>query len=153
MMFTAIAAVLLSFTINRDKTVRGLKKGATMLAKFLPQFVLLFIFVSVLLGFLSQETLARYLGSESGFFAVVIAAIIGSIALIPGAVAYPLSSALVEHGVSYTVIGVFITTLMMVGILTFPIERKYFGLRISLVRNSLSFLGALAIGTVIGVLM
>jgi uncharacterized membrane protein YraQ (UPF0718 family) len=105
------------------------------------------------LGFLSQETLARYLGSESGFFAVVIAAIIGSIALIPGAVAYPLSSALVQNGVSYTVIGVFITTLMMVGILTFPVEKKYFGFRISLLRNALSFLGALAMGTVIGVLM
>lgn len=124
-----------------------------MLVKFLPQFVLLLIFVSVLLGFLPQETLARYLGSESGFFAVVIAAIIGSIALIPGAVAYPLSSALVENGVSYIVIGVFITTLMMVGILTFPVEKKYFGFRISLLRNALSFLGALAIGTVIGVLM
>ncbi len=153
MVFIAIVAVLLSFIVNRDKTVIGLKKGATMLFKLLPQLVLLVIFVSVILGFFSQETLALYLGSESGFFAVVFAAVTGSIALIPGPVAYPLSSALVEHGVSYTVIGVFITTLMMVGILTFPIEKKYFGLRISLLRNSLSFLGALAIGTVIGVFM
>ena len=153
MMFTAIAAVFLSFIINRDKTAKGLKKGVSMLVKFLPQLVLLIIFVSVLLGFVSQETLAQYLGSESGFLAVVIAAITGSIALIPGPVAYPLSATLVEQGVSYTVIGVFITTLMMVGVLTLTIEKKYFGLRVSLLRNSLSFLGALAIGAVIGVFM
>jgi hypothetical protein len=30
-MFAAIAAVLLTLIINRDKTVKGLKKGAAML--------------------------------------------------------------------------------------------------------------------------
>ena len=78
--------------------------------------------------------------------AYVVAAAVGSVALIPGLVAYPMSGMLVSSGVSYPVIAVFITTLMMVGIVTLPLERKFFGTKIALARNALSLVGALAIG-------
>ncbi|MBP7902537.1 MAG: hypothetical protein KA015_06955, partial [Spirochaetes bacterium] len=71
----------------------------------------------------------------------------GSIALIPGFVAYPMAGVLVKNGVSYPVISVFITTLMMVGILTLPIEKKFFGWKVSITRNILSFIAAVAIGS------
>ncbi|OFX26030.1 MAG: hypothetical protein A2041_08450 [Bacteroidetes bacterium GWA2_31_9b] len=51
---------------------------------------------------------------------------------------------------SYPIIGVFITTLMMVGILTLPLEIKYFGARVAVLRNILYFIGAIVIGIVIG---
>ncbi|MCX6721680.1 MAG: hypothetical protein NTY04_00590, partial [Candidatus Staskawiczbacteria bacterium] len=91
-----------------------------------------------------------YLGEDAGFTGYVFAALAGSIALIPGFIAYPLAGILLKAGVSYPVIAVFITTLMMVGILTLPIEIKYFGVRISLIRNTLYFFGALIIGSLIG---
>jgi uncharacterized membrane protein YraQ (UPF0718 family) len=107
----------------------------------------------VFLAVVPQETLVKYLGKESGVVGMVIAALLGSIALIPGFIAYPLGAMLLDNGVSYQVIAVFITTLMMVGILTLPIEIKYFGVRVSLLRNALSFVGALLIGLIMGVLL
>ncbi|HOV07644.1 MAG TPA: hypothetical protein PK482_00855, partial [Spirochaetota bacterium] len=71
---------------------------------------------------------------------------IGSVALIPGFISYPLAAVLLKNGVSYPVISIFITTLMMVGIVTLPIEKKFFGWRVALTRNILSFIGALIIG-------
>ena len=67
--------------------------------------------------------------------------------------AYPLAGILVKSGVSYSVIAVFITTLMMVGILTLPLEAKYFGLKTAIIRNALYFVGAIIIGLIIGLIM
>ncbi len=69
----------------------------------------------------------------TGFSGYFFAGIIGSVALIPCVITYPLAGLLVKNGVSYPVIAVFITTLMMVGILTFPIEMKYFGFKTTLI--------------------
>ena len=68
---------------------------------------------------------------------------IGSIALIPGFIAYPLAAVLRQNGASTPVLAAFITSLMMVGILTLPIEAKFFGWRVSLLRNGLALVGAL----------
>ena len=42
---------------------------------------------------------------------------------------------------------------MMVGVITFPVERRVFGTRITLVRNSLAFVFALAVAGVLGVVL
>ena len=89
----------------------------------------------------------EYLGKEAGLGAYISAAAIGSVSLLPGFIAYPLAGILVQSGVSYSVIAVFITTLMMVGILTIPIEARYFGLKTTIIRNTLSFIGAIIVGT------
>ena len=147
------AIVAVSALVNRQKTWKGLQKGVNMLLKLLPSFLSIIILVSVFLGLIPQETLVHYLGKDAGISGLAIAAMLGSIALIPGFISYPLGAMLLRNGVSYSVIAVFMTTLMMVGILTLPIEIKYFGVKVSLLRNALSFLGALLIGVIMGILL
>ncbi len=60
---------------------------------------------------------------------------------------------ILKSGVSYQVVAVFITTLMMVGVITLPLEAKYFGCRVSILRNILSFAGAIVVGILIGLLI
>jgi len=141
-----IAAVLISLLLNKKKTTAGVKKGMKMFLNLLPPFITVLIAVSFVLAFLPKEVLQKLLGADSGIAGFFIAAGLGSIALIPGFIAYPLASVLLKNGVSYPVISVFITTLMMVGIVTLPIERKFFGWRVAITRNLLSFIGALIIG-------
>ena len=141
-----IAAVLISLLLNKKKTTAGVKKGMKMFLNLLPPFITVLIAVSFVLAFLPKEVLQKLLGADSGIAGFFIAAGLGSIALIPGFIAYPLASVLLKNGVSYPVISVFITTLMMVGIVTLPIERKFFGWRVAITRNVLSFIGALIIG-------
>ena len=51
----------------------------------------------------------------------------------------------------YMVLSAFTTTMMMVGVLTYPIEKAYFGARVTIIRNAVSFLIALAIAMVTGI--
>ena len=59
---------------------------------------------------------------------------------------------LLKIGAVY-VLAVFLTTLMMVGVVTFPVEMKFFGFKATLLRNSLSFVGAIIIGLLMGALL
>jgi len=147
-----LAAVILSFIANRKKTLQGLKMALNLFLNILPSFITVLIAVAFLLAFLPKEVLAKLLGEKSGAFGFVIAALLGSVSLIPGIVAYPLSSVLLKNGASYPVIAVFITTLMMVGIVTLPVESKFFGFKVAFTRNLLSFIGALIIGLAIAFL-
>jgi len=139
---------LISFVFDKQKTLKGIKKGLMMFVKILPTLLSVIIIVSIVLHFTSDKLMMEYLGEKAGLGAYVFAAIIGSISIIPGFIAYPLAGILVTAGVSYSVIAVFISTLKMVGILTIPIEARYFGLKTAIVRNSLAFVGALAVGGV-----
>lgn len=145
-----LIAIIVSAVIDRRKTLMGLRRGGKMLLNLLPQFLMLLVIVSVLLTFVPREPIVSGLGKQSGGLGVIVAAGIGSVALVPGPIVYPLAGMLVENGMSWTVISVFITTLMMVGILTFPVEKAYLGLRLAALRNILFFFGALIIGVLVG---
>ena len=117
-----------------------------MFMNLLPPFVTVLIILSFVLALLPGELLEKLLGADSSITGFFIAAGLGSVALIPGFISYPLAAVLLKNGVSYPVISVFITTLMMVGIVTLPIEKNFFGWRVAIIRNVLSFIGALIIG-------
>ena len=53
---------------------------------------------------------------------------------------FPLTAALYETGAGLMQIAVFISSLMAVGIVTLPVEIKYFGRKVSIVRNGLTFI-------------
>ena len=153
LLFSATALiVVVSFIFNRKKTITGLKTGLRMFLNLMPPFITVLIGVAFVLSFLPKEVISALIGEKSGFLGYIIAALIGSIALIPGFVAYPLSAVLLNNGVTYPVIAVFITTLMLVGIVTIPLEKKYFGWKVAITRNLLSFIGALIIGSLMALL-
>jgi len=146
------ACLILSFIGDRKKTVLGLKKGAMMFLKILPTILTVIIVVSILLYLIPEQKIAVWFGEESGIDGYVAAALVGSISLIQGFIAFPMAGVLVQSGVGYPVIAIFITTLLMVGIMTMPVEAKYFGWRLALIRNSLAFIFALAVGVFMGFL-
>ncbi len=144
--------VIISFIVNRKKTIKGVTKGLKQFLKILPTLLSVIIVISIVLYFVSNEFLMEYLGDKAGWGAYFFAAVVGSVSILPGFIAYPLSGILVQSGVSLSVIAVFITTLKMVGILTIPIEKKYFGLKVAIVRNILSFLGAIIVGGIMAII-
>jgi hypothetical protein len=82
-----------------------------------------------------------------------LASLIGSITLIPGFIAFPLASALLKNGAGFMQIAVFISTLMMVGIVTLPLEIKTFGKKAALTRNFLAYVFSFGVALVIGVVL
>ena len=144
--------LLVSFIANREKTLNGLKKGAMQFFKLLPTLLTVIILVSVALFFIPEKMLIKYFGNQAGFLGYAMAALVGSVSLIPGFISYPIAGMLLESGVSYGILAIFITTLKMVGTLTLPVEAKYFGMKVTLIRNGLSFLGAIVIGAVMAII-
>jgi uncharacterized membrane protein YraQ (UPF0718 family) len=152
LILTALALII-SLIADKNKTLLGIKKGFKMFLGLLSMVLNVLILVSVFLYLVPKETLANVLGKNSGVLGFGIAAVIGSISLIPMFITYPLAAILLKSGVSYQVLAVFITTLLMVGVLTLPLEAKYFGMKTSIIRNALSFVGALIIGLVVGLFL
>ena len=141
---TAGAALLVSLIADRRKTWAALVKGRKMLWGIVPFLLGVLALISLILASVTPEMIERLL-SGTGMLPFFTALGIGSVALIPGFVAYPLASVLRQHGASNAVLAAFITSLMMVGALTLPIEARFLGWRVSLLRNALALLGALAV--------
>jgi uncharacterized membrane protein YraQ (UPF0718 family) len=148
-----IVLLVLSFIFDRQKTLLGLKKGWNMFKNILAPFLNIIILVSIVLFLIPPSIISRYLGPGSGPLGMGIAAIVGSITLIPGFISYPIAKGLISQGASYMVVATFMTTLMMVGIVTLPLEIKYFGKRVAITRNLLNFVAAIVIGIVVGLIL
>lgn len=150
----AIAALAISFFKDRKKTKMALLKAWKAFENILPQFLSILIIIGVALAVLSPETITKLLGTSSGVWGVLAAAAVGAITLIPGFVAFPLAAALLHNGAGYMQIAAFVSSLMMVGVVTLPLEIKTFGRRAAIVRNvsalGFSLIAALVIGVVLG---
>ncbi|MBZ4647120.1 MAG: hypothetical protein PWR27_2271 [Petroclostridium sp.] len=131
----------------------ALKKAWKSFENILPQFLSILIIIGITLAVMSPETISKLIGEQSGWLGMIVAAVIGSITLIPGFVAFPLASALLKSGAGFMQIAVFISTLMMVGIVTIPVEMKYFGKKAAIIRNSLAFVFSFVVAIVIGVIL
>ena len=144
-------ALLISCIANRKKTLKAVKIALKRFLAILPAFLSMLILVSVVLFLIPDTVILHYLGRGGKFTGVIIASFLGSVTMMPGFIAFPLCGILLEKGVLYMVLSAFTTTLMMVGILTFPIEKAYFGKKVTLLRNILSFFVALIVAVMIGI--
>lgn len=149
----AAIGVFVSFVKDRSKTGLALKKAWRSLENILPSVLTVLLLIGCILTLLDEQAISRLLGADSGVLGVVIAAVIGCITLIPGFVAFPLAASLLAAGAGYAQIAVFISTLMMVGVATLPLEIQYFGKRIAAKRNILSLIFAIITSYIIGVIM
>ena len=158
-MFTVVLYVLtfvfllVSFIKDKKKTKMALKKAWKSFENILPQFLSILLIIGIMLAVLSPDTISKIIGRESGWLGMILAGIIGSITLIPGFVAFPLAAALLKSGAGFMQIAVFISTLMMVGLVTMPVEIKYFGKKATLIRNSMAFIFSFIAAIVIGVVL
>ncbi|MDX9871459.1 MAG: permease [Clostridia bacterium] len=148
-----IAILAISFVKNKKKTKMALKKAWKSFENILPQFLSILILIGIMLALLSPETISKLIGQESGWFGMIIAALVGSITLIPGFIAFPLASALLNSGAGLMQMAVFISTLMMVGVVTMPLEIQYFGKKAAIIRNSLAFIFSFFVALIIGVVL
>ena len=147
-----VTAILLlwSWRSDRKKSVAALKKGWKAFENLLPQFLPIILLIGLGLAVLEPSTISRILGKESGLMGMALAAVLGSIILMPGFIAFPLAASLLAAGAGYGQIAMLLTTLMMVGIVTLPLESSYFGKRLAIERNALAFVYAVISSFVLG---
>ena len=150
--FYSLATILLilSFIKDKNKTKKSLIKAWKSFENILPQMLGMIATIGIIIAYLSPETISKIIGGSSGWLGVLIAAIVGSITLIPAFVAFPMAAILLQNGAGYMQISAFASTLTMVGLLTLPLEIKFFGKKFSILRNSLAFILSFVVAFVIG---
>lgn len=146
---TAVAVVV-SYFLNPQKTMMGLKKGWKKFSKILPTYLKLLMIISLVLLF-TEGIIVEYLSQDNLLLGLLSSLLLGSVTMMPGFIAYPLARILVERGVPYMVVAGFVTSLMLVGIVTYPLESKYFGKKATILRNVMSFVVAGFIALLMGV--
>lgn len=147
---STIVLLVISAIADLSKTKKALRIAGKKLKKILPAFLDMLILVSIVLYFVPPEIILQYLGNSNQILAPIMAMLVGTIAFMPGFIAFPLSGILLQQGVSYTIIAIFTTSLMMVGIVTFPIEKEFLGVKVALIRNLLGVIMAVIVSIVIG---
>jgi uncharacterized membrane protein YraQ (UPF0718 family) len=144
-------ALVTSLIVNRQRTLQALKIAGRRFINILPAFLLMLILVSIVLFLIPDTIISTYLGRDNKFIGVLLGSVIGSITLMPGFIVFPLAGILLKKGVLYMVLSAFTTALMMVGVLTYPIEKEYFGIKVTIMRNTICFLTALVVALITGI--
>jgi uncharacterized membrane protein YraQ (UPF0718 family) len=149
----AAGLLLLSFLKNKDKTAKSLKVSWQFFSSMALLVLLTIWTIGFLVTFLPSAFISKTIGRNAGIEGVILAAIFGSVVLIQAFIAFPLAGSFLRQGASITAIAAFVTTLVMVGVLTAPLEVKFFGKKFTLWRNSLSFIFAIVIALLMGVIL
>ena len=145
-----VILLIISLIKSRQKTKIAFKKALKALENILPQFLGIILLIGFALSFLDTEIISKLIGKDSGWIGVAAASLIGAVTLIPGLIAFPTAALLVAGGAGYMQIGAFVSSLMMVGVVTAPVEVKYFGKKFTLIRNALAFAFSFLVAFVIG---
>ncbi|SHI51578.1 Predicted permease [Clostridium amylolyticum] len=148
-----IGLLIFSFIKDREKTKEALKK-AFFMGKGMALSIFGVIFaIGLILALLPPEQIADIISKQNVYVATITAAAFGTITLIPAFIAFPLIGTLAGAGVGIMPSVAFLTTLTMVGIATFPLEKKEFGTKFTITRNVLSFVFAIVIAVAMGVIL
>lgn len=145
--------LLISFIKSKENTKKAFKIGGKALLKSAPSLLGVLGIVGLTLGVLTPQTISKLVGAEAGYTATIIAGLLGAVTLIPSLIAFPLAGSLLRSGATIMTISAFITTLVMVGLVTVPLEVKELGKKFTILRNGLGFISALIIAFIMGVVL
>ena len=145
-----IILIFISFLKDKNKTKKAIINGLKSFEKIMPQFLSIVIIISITLSVLNTEIISEIIGKDSGFLGIILASIVGSITTMPTFVAFSIGNQLLKNGAGYAQVSALITTLTMVGILTFSLESQYIGKKAAFYRNFLAFLFSFIVAIFMG---
>lgn len=143
-LWTMVSILLIaSFFKDKAKTKKALKMAAKQFLNLLPTLIGIILLLGMIRSMIDPMVIGRLIGPESGVFGVIAGLLVGSVIFIPGFVAFPMAAGFLEIGAGYPQVAGFIAALMGVGFLFIPIEIKFFGLRLTVLRNLLCLTAAI----------
>ncbi len=147
-----IISLIISFRKDKMKTKKALQIAMKTLVKISPAILSVILLIGVMYGIVADK-IALLFGQEGGILGFITIAIFGSIAHLPALLAFPLAGSFMDKGASISSVATFITTLTMIGIVTLPLEIKTMGKKFAIYRNAISFVIALIIAVLMGVIL
>ncbi|MBC8505063.1 MAG: permease [Anaerolineales bacterium] len=139
----ALVAIALAFLAWRQGgtglALDGIRSGGKILLQVFPLLIAAFLTAGLIQALVTEETVTRWLGSESGWRGIALACLGG--ALIPGGpyVYYPIAAALLNTGAGLGVLVAFISAKNLWSISRIPVEVALLGPRITIIRYVVTF--------------
>ena len=135
----AAALVAVGLLRGQGEHVAGLKAGGVMTMQVLPLLLFAFIAAGMAQSLVSGETMAKWLGAESGFRGIWLGTLAG--ALIPGGpyVSFPLAAGLLRAGAGVGTLVAFLVAWSLVSIPRLPMEVGLLGWRFAGIRLACTF--------------
>lgn len=149
----AIVLFIVSFFKDKNKTKKAFIKSLKSLENIMPQFLSIIIIVGLILSLLDPQTISKLIGAESGFLGVFLSSVVGSIVIMPTFVAFSTADSLLKSGAGYAQVAALVSTLTLVGIMTFTLESKYIGKKAAFFRNFIAFIFSFVVAFFIGVIL
>jgi len=149
----AISFLVYSFMKDRKKTKIALMKAWKAFENIMPALLGVLTLIGLVLTVLSPKVITAVLGQNTGIWGMILTSLIGAITLIPAFVAFPMAASLLTGGAGIMQIAVFVSTLTMVGTVTAPLEAKYFGWKVTVLRNGFAYLFSFIAAIIIGVVL
>lgn len=145
----ALLGLVISYLKSPAKTRKALKIAWNSFVRVMPMMLGIVGLIGLALTLLSPESI-RLVFNNNSWWSTTLAAVIGAITLMPAIIAFPLAGSLLREGAGIMPVAAFATTLTMVGVLTAPMEMRFFGKRYTVLRNTFSFIAALCIALIMG---
>lgn len=149
----ALLGLLWSYFKDRSKTKQSLKKAWKAFENILPAFIAILLLIGEMMALISPEMVSAVLGDNTGFKGMLAAAIIGSVVLIPGFIIFPLAKTILAMGAGLQQVAVFISALMMVSVVTAPLEVQLLSRKVMLWRNGLSLVFSFFVAYILGMVV
>ena len=149
----AISFLVYSFLRDRKKTKMALINAWKAFENIMPALLGVLTLIGLVLTILSPKVITAVLGQNTGIWGMFLTSLIGAITLIPAFVAFPMAASLLTGGAGIMQIAVFVSTLTMVGTVTAPLEAKYFGWKVTVLRNGFAYLFSFIAAIIIGMVL
>lgn len=117
-----------------DLALAGLVQGGRTLLSVVPLLIAAFLIAGLIQTLVTQEMVARWLGTRAGWRGIALACLGG--ALMPGGpyVYYPIAAALLKAGASLGVLVAFVTAKNLWSVTRLPLEFALLGPRLTVAR-------------------
>jgi uncharacterized membrane protein YraQ (UPF0718 family) len=131
-----LALVFLSVGIYRGEGehVEGLRSALRMIVQVLPLILCAFFIAGMVQALIPRESIARWVGAESGLRGILIGSLAGGLA--PGGpmVSLPIVAGLLTHGAGVGTLVAFLTGWSLYGFNRLPMEFGILGWKMTLIR-------------------
>jgi len=153
LIFVIVLYTVYFYRGNKVKIKDASKKSIKIFIQNSIRLFAIFVIIAILEKFLSPNAVSAFLLKFSGLIGIIVGALAGSVMMGPAATSYPLGQYLLAHNASVTLVSAFLFTWVGIGVISVPLEFKFLGRKFTLLRNSFTFIAAILIALIMGVIL
>ena len=135
----AIVLLFIGYQKGGGEHILGLKSAGSILLQIAPLLIFAFIIAGMIQLLVPIETIAKWVGAESGFRGILIGTAVGS--LTPGGpyVTLPIAAGLLRAGAGIGTMVAFMTAWSLIAVSRMPLEVGILGWKFALIRLACVF--------------